>query len=200
MARATQGSAERILAVARKRFETYGYRRTSIAEIARDAGLAPGTIYRHFESKEDLLRRVVEASNGEWLEEARRALESEGTAVERLARLGEASVGYNQRNKLLGAVLVGDAEIIYAPLRDELLDDVLERNVAMMAEVIRGGIETGELRPVDPEKAAFILWTAGNSLFAQQRVPYSDLLPLFATIILEGLRTIPDANSHEEKT
>ena len=57
MARAVQGSAARILEVARKRFETYGYRRTNIAEIARDAGVAPGTIYRHFEGKEDLMRR-----------------------------------------------------------------------------------------------------------------------------------------------
>ena len=36
-------SKERIVAAARRRFETYGYRRTSIAEIARDAGIAVGT-------------------------------------------------------------------------------------------------------------------------------------------------------------
>jgi AcrR family transcriptional regulator len=187
MKRATRDSAARILAVARRRFEAFGYRRTNIAEIARDAGVAPGTIYRHFESKEDLLRRVVEESNAEWLEEARRALGGEGTAIERLLRLGQASIEFNRRHKLLGAVLDRDHEIIFAPLLDELLDKLLEQNVAMMAEVIRGGIEAGALRPVDPEKAAFILFVAGNALFGQQRVAYADVLPVFAEIAVKGL-------------
>jgi AcrR family transcriptional regulator len=188
--------------VARRRFETFGYRRTNIAEIARDAGVAAGTIYRHFENKEDLLRRVVEEINAEWLEEARRVLRGDGTAIERLTRLGEASVEFNRRYKLLGAVLdrdreiifapLGavldrDREIIFAPLLDELHDKLLEENVAMMAEVIRQGVEDGSLRPVDPEKAAFILFVVGQTLFGQQRVPYAEILPVFAEIAWQGL-------------
>ncbi len=41
-------SEQRILNAARRRVETFGYRRTSIAEIARDAGIAVGTVYRYF--------------------------------------------------------------------------------------------------------------------------------------------------------
>jgi AcrR family transcriptional regulator len=173
--------------VARRRFETFGYRRTNIAEIARDAGVAAGTIYRHFDNKEDLLRRVVEESNAEWLEEARRVLRGDGTVIERLTRLGQASVEFNRRYRLLGAVLDRDREIIFAPLLDELHDKLLEENVAMMAEVIRQGVEDGSLRPVDPEKAAFILFVAGQTLFGQQRVPYAEILPLFAEITWQGL-------------
>ena len=43
MVRPKRESAARILEVARRCFETYGYRRTNIAEIARDAGVAAGT-------------------------------------------------------------------------------------------------------------------------------------------------------------
>ena len=35
----------RILRAARRRIETFGYRRTSMAEVARDAGIAVGTVY-----------------------------------------------------------------------------------------------------------------------------------------------------------
>ena len=187
MARATEGSAARILGVARRRFETFGYRRTNIAEIARDAGVAAGTIYRHFENKEDLLRQVVEQSHSEWLVEARSVLRGEGTAIERLTRLGQASVMFNRRHRLLGAVLERDREIIFAPLLDELHDRLLDENVAMMAEVIRGGVEDGSLRPVDPEKTAFLLFVAGEALFDQQRIPYSEIVPLLAEITREGL-------------
>jgi AcrR family transcriptional regulator len=187
MAGTSQGSAARIIEVARRRFALHGYRRTSIAEIARDAGLAAGTIYRHFESKEDLLRRVVEESNEEWLEDARRALRGPGTAIERLARLGQASVEFNRRDNLLGAVLDRDAEIIFAPLLDELHDKLLQENVAMMAEVVRAGIDEGTFRRVDPDRAAFILFVAGRALFNQQNLPYAEILPLYVEITLRGL-------------
>jgi len=187
MAQATVGSAARILEVARRRFESFGYRRTNIAEIARDAGVAAGTIYRHFKNKEDLLRRVVEESLGEWLEEARSILGGKGTPIERITRLSQASVEFNKRYGLLDAVLARDRDIILAPLLDELHDKLLEENVAMMAEVIRRGVEDGSLRPVDPEKAALILFVTGQTLFGQQRVPYAEILPLFAEIALEGL-------------
>lgn len=173
--------------MARKRFESHGYRRTNIAEIARDAGVAPGTIYRHFRNKEDLLRRVVEQSNAEWIEEARLALGAGGSAIERLERLGRASVEFNLRNRLLSAVLERDAEIIFAPLLDELFDEVHEVNVAMMAEAIRVGVEDGSLRPVDPEKAAFILFVGGRALFNQTRIPYAEVLPLFIEMTQLGL-------------
>ncbi len=70
MVQATEGSAARILEVARRRFETFGYRRTNNAELPRDAGVAAATIYRHFQNKEDLLRQVGEQSLGEWLLES----------------------------------------------------------------------------------------------------------------------------------
>ena len=46
------GSRARILDAARLRFERFGFRRTGVSEIARGAGVAAGTLYRHFESKE----------------------------------------------------------------------------------------------------------------------------------------------------
>ena len=82
----------RILAAAEERFAAFGYRRTGIGEIARDAGVAPGTLYRYFENKEEIFRAVMREGLTRWLETARRVLAEPGTALERLARLGEASV------------------------------------------------------------------------------------------------------------
>src|SRR5262245_20494029 len=111
-------SRARVLAAARKRFERYGYRRTSIAEIARDAGIAVGTVYRYFETKEAIFLAVAEDTIDAWLAEARRALGSPGTAIERLARLGRVSVEFNRRTTLVQSILERDTEIVLAPHLD----------------------------------------------------------------------------------
>lgn len=51
---------ERVLAAARKLFETQGVA-VEMAEIARKAGVGVGTIYRHFPTKEALIRGVADA-------------------------------------------------------------------------------------------------------------------------------------------
>jgi AcrR family transcriptional regulator len=49
---------ERLLAAARELIEEGGYASASVAAIAERAGVASGTLYRHFTSKEDLFVEV----------------------------------------------------------------------------------------------------------------------------------------------
>ena len=51
-----------ILETARRLFSDQGYKSTSISDIAKATGLAPGTIYVHFKSKEDLLVQVIRST------------------------------------------------------------------------------------------------------------------------------------------
>ncbi len=44
-----------ILAAARELFLHYGYKKTSVEDIAREAGIAKGTVYLYFRSKQDIL-------------------------------------------------------------------------------------------------------------------------------------------------
>jgi len=180
-------SAKRILDSARKCFEAVGYRRANIAEIAREAGVSAGTIYRHFENKEDLLLRVLAEADAEWLSRVRATLAKPGSALERIARLGFASVEYNRENRLLNAVLNRDREMIPAPLIDQLHDELMEENVAMMADVIREGVEEGSLRELDPESTAFVLFESGRALFSQERRGYDELMPVLLDIITQGI-------------
>src|SRR2546426_11641367 len=89
----------RILAAAEARFAAFGYRRTGIAEIARDAGVAPGTLYRYFENKEEVFRAVMREGLARWLETARRGLAEPGAARERPARLRGGGGGHQPQNR-----------------------------------------------------------------------------------------------------
>jgi TetR/AcrR family transcriptional regulator, regulator of autoinduction and epiphytic fitness len=178
----------RIMAAARKRFEKFGYRATSIALIARDAGIAVGTIYLYFKNKEQILVALFDESNARWMAEAERAANQPGSAEERLLRVAQASMERTQRDQLLRAVMNRDLEMILAPLCEEFRDKVLRHNVEVMADVIRDGVRSGELRSTDPEKTAFILWTTADALFLQKQFRYEELLPTYVGIVRDGLR------------
>ncbi len=53
------GTKEKIVETARSLFAEKGYKSTTTAEIARGAGFSEGTIYRHFNSKKELLMECV---------------------------------------------------------------------------------------------------------------------------------------------
>src|SRR2546421_5053776 len=118
-----QGAAEandsptraRILAAAEERFAAFGYRRTGIGEIARDAGVAPGTLYRYFENKEEVFRAVMREGLARWLETARRVLAESGAAPQRLPRPREAGGDPHPQKTLINSVYPRDREIIFPP-------------------------------------------------------------------------------------
>ncbi len=123
---------QRIRAAARHRFETWGYRRTSIAEIARDAGIAVGTLYRYFAGQEGVFLAVVEDLNESWLTECRRALDGPGTAMERMRRLGAASIRFTAENTLITAIAMRDTDIVFAPLLERIHEDMHRQNLAIV--------------------------------------------------------------------
>ena len=55
MAKRTGGKKQILLDAAVKTFARTGYHRTRVADIAREAGVADGTVYIYFENKEDIL-------------------------------------------------------------------------------------------------------------------------------------------------
>lgn len=57
--RSNEVTRERILEIARKKFFTDGFMKTSIDEISREYHISKKTIYKYFKSKDDLLNQVV---------------------------------------------------------------------------------------------------------------------------------------------
>lgn len=61
---------QRLLEAAIRRFAADGYRRTSVSDIARDAGLTPAATYAYFPSKDALFRAAVDEDAAALIEQA----------------------------------------------------------------------------------------------------------------------------------
>ena len=83
----TGGKRDLILKAATKLFASRGFFTAQGADVAREAGVAAGTVYLYFQSKDDLLISIFERTMHEGLEAARQALAGVSDPVERLRRL-----------------------------------------------------------------------------------------------------------------
>ena len=50
---------EQIINAARELFKNYGFKKVSMDEIARKAGVTKRTVYKYFASKQDLLKSFI---------------------------------------------------------------------------------------------------------------------------------------------
>lgn len=84
---------EQIAEAALRLFARYGYKRTSMDDIAREAGVARATLYLHFKGKDDVFRAMLAGLGGRVETRCREALATPGPFSERLAALMEAHHG-----------------------------------------------------------------------------------------------------------
>ena len=93
-----------ILRAATKVFAQNGYFQSQVADVARVAGVAAGTVYLYFKSKDDLLVSIFERSMNDVLAEGRAAIAEIGDPVARLRELAHLHLGRVGRDKDLAVV------------------------------------------------------------------------------------------------
>jgi TetR/AcrR family transcriptional regulator, fatty acid metabolism regulator protein len=87
---------ENILRAAIRTFARHGFFSAQVADIAKAAGVASGTVYLYFQNKDDLLVSIFDRMMGEAIDEGRKALEAVTDPIARLdeiARLHLARMG-----------------------------------------------------------------------------------------------------------
>jgi AcrR family transcriptional regulator len=127
---------QRILAVAQRLLTRNGWRNTTLAQIAGEAGVSPAGLLHHFESKEQLLHAVLDARDAD--DDAHGDLISEIAAVaDRFYRSPELVGTYS--------VLLAENVDPDAPLHDRLVARY-EGAIDIITELIRRGQRAGQFR------------------------------------------------------
>ena len=80
---------EAILRAAIKVFAGKGYFNSKVADIAGEAGIADGTVYLYFKSKDDILHSIFDRAMAEFIDEGKREIASIDSPVERLRRVAQ---------------------------------------------------------------------------------------------------------------
>ena len=147
-----------IVEEATKLFLTKGVTNTTVSDIVRAVGVAQGTFYWYFDSKQDVVNAVIEAM----CEESRlKMIEIAGAekidAVQKLLKI---------RDEVFKAVVGGGELMEYyhqqsnREVHDRLVDEMAKRLVPVLVEVVKQGIKEGLFDTPYPEKAAAFVFGA----------------------------------------
>ena len=80
---------EAILRAAIKVFANRGFFNSKVADIAGEAGIADGTVYLYFKSKDDILHSIFDRAMAGFIAEGKKELEGIDSPAERLRRIAE---------------------------------------------------------------------------------------------------------------
>jgi AcrR family transcriptional regulator len=156
---------ERLLRAAQELIEEGGYGAASVIAIAERAGVAAGTLYRHFASKEELFVEVFRSVCDREVRAMRasaEAMPADAPHVDRLVTVLSTFAERALRRPRLAWALIAEP---VDPLVDAERLAYRERYSALAAQALRAGIDAGELPGQNVElTAAALVGGCGEAL------------------------------------
>jgi TetR/AcrR family transcriptional regulator len=145
-----------ILDAALEIFSAYGFRGSTIDQIAEKAGMSKPNLLYYFPRKEDIYVTVLQKTLEEWLDPFD-AIDPEGDPIEELRKYITIKLEMSAKKPEASRLFAN--EILHgAPMIATFLETHLRKMVHEKAAVMRRWISEGRLAPIDPYHLIFIIW------------------------------------------
>jgi TetR/AcrR family transcriptional regulator len=156
--RISEDKRQRVLFSAKKAFAQSGFMGANVNEIAKDAGISVGALYKYFRSKEDIFLAIIEASR-ERLESTLNAiLEGEATFYGRVAAILRAAVDSSSADPDMVRIYIACTTQELEPLAGGLALRIESAAAEKYSAMVARAREQGEIHPpCDDRTAAFCL-------------------------------------------
>lgn len=145
-----------ILEAATKSFSLFGYKATTMDQVAKIANVGKGTIYTFYKNKEELFKEIVQRMIEEMKYEAEQSLDDQLSFFENLHRAVYRILEFRQEHQLSLKLLQEEREI-GTPAVQEMVNEMEEAIVSYIKEKLKIAIDKGYIQPCDPEITAFLM-------------------------------------------
>ncbi len=194
---------EHILISALRVFARKGYRRATVKDVAREAGIGKSTIYEYFKSKNHLFKELVDFLFKDLERRAFSSLDPEAPPPEQLCALVKAFADYmsNMPYGSKGETLAITLDIFSESVRSGIVDlrPVYYRELLGLKSIIQRGVELKFFRDdIDPAHIVSVIIAFMDGILTQwlllpERVDINERSEEFCKILIDGLK--PTTNS-----
>jgi AcrR family transcriptional regulator len=130
--------------------ETRDFQSITIAEIAGNAGVTEGLIYKYFSDKKDLLHQVLHQHFAAFQAGIEANIAGKDTCIKKLEAIVFASLDSYARNRVLARILLLEVRSSLSYFESGAYA-MVKKYARTILDIIREGMEKGELRPdIDP--------------------------------------------------
>jgi AcrR family transcriptional regulator len=140
-----QERAERILDAAAELIQRWGYNKTTIDDIAKRAGVAKGTIYLHWKTREDLFRALLLHEELKLADDIRQRMANDPEGATLYGVIKHSTLA-TMKNPLWKAVFLRDTNMLGELSRQEYQTTLAEERVASFLNLFRFLREQGLIR------------------------------------------------------
>lgn len=132
-----------------------GYDHVTVQDIADEAGIAKGTVYLYFKSREDILEKTMTLSFSELQGRIREAIEAGGSFEDALGRIVETQLQYFEEKQEFFRLYLAMAE----PLGQRRLRKhaVYRTHIAQLVTMVEAAAKKREIRPEPAERVAIAI-------------------------------------------
>ena len=186
---------QEVLEAARRIFARLSYAATNVEEIAKEAGMAKGTIYLYFKSKEEIFAAVLASDIERLTEKTIAGMSAANTFADRLTVFLNLRLDYVRHNRDFLIIYLAEfgSRCSRSKPISEVIDKLFWRGQEFMRQCLMQAIAQGELRPVPVEPAAFAIFDLAKG-FAERhlrgwtRLPLDEDVAFTHSLILNGLQ------------
>ena len=183
---------QQIIEAAIRVFARTGYYNSRVSDIAREAGIASGTIYLYFRTKEDILVTLFREQMASFVAHLRREIAGEPDAVAKIRRLVALHFSVLEQNPALAEVVQVELRQGHKFFRGASAHEV-SAYFELIGSVLEEGVAAGTFRPDLPVKVATkVLFGAMDQMatswvLGKRGYRLVDAADAVATIVLKGV-------------
>jgi len=150
---------ETILQAALKCFAAYGYKKTTLEDIATALNLGNSSVYAYTSGKRALYEDVVRYVMLRWQNRVKAAVERERTATNQFRMLCETALLYLSEDSAFCALLKNDDTIFPMFPEADPYDEINAESIAMIGRILDKGQQTGEFRTLDTATVSELIFS-----------------------------------------
>ena len=160
-----------LLQIAYGLFISRGYENTSVDDIIEAAGIAKGTYYYHFESKEQTLEEVIGMMIEQEAEAAGQVLASDAPVPQKIAGIIASLRPGQDERPIEGALMQPENVLMHAKIKRRLLETVLP----LLSEAVEEGIAQGIFACDNIPERVRMLLVISNEIFDEGQFTQRDV-------------------------